>query len=210
VTDSTIHKLGGAALVGGGVATAAFWFLAASVGTFVGAAAARHPAWIPSQLLHVIGALLSLFGLIGVFMAHRERMGVIGLVGFVLAVTGSVLFAADGIIALAIFPALAAAAPEMLTATGAMNRGAVLLMFILFAAVNMIGLLVFGAAMLMARVVPRAAALLFVVGGVLFNLPPGPVPMIVLCTGGVLWSVAVIWLGVTFCAQSPTRLPRSS
>lgn len=122
----------------------------------------------------------------------------LGLVGFVLATIGTTLFFADGLIALAIYPALADAAPDLLSASGAMNSGAVLVAFIVMAATAMIGYIVFAAAILRAGILPRAAALLFLVGGVLFNLPPGPIPMIVLTIGGIMWAVGSVWLVLKF------------
>jgi hypothetical protein len=64
------------------------------------------------------------------------------------------------------------------------------------AATAMIGYIVFATAILRAGILPRAAALLFLLGGVLFNLPPGPVPMIVLTIGGIVWAVGSAWLAL--------------
>jgi len=121
---------------------------------------------------------------------------VLGLVGFVLATIGTMLFFADGLIALVVFPAITDAAPSLLAVTGAMNSGPVLVTFIIMAATAMIGYIVFAAAILRAGILPRAAALLFLLGGVLFNLPPGPVPMIVLTIGGIVWAVGSVWLAL--------------
>lgn len=118
------------------------------------------------------------------------------MVGFVLATIGTTLFFADGLIALAIFPALADAAPELLAVTGAMNSGAVLIAFIIMAATAMIGYIVFAVAILRAGILPRAAALLFLLGAILFNLPPGPIPMIALTIGGIVWAVGSVWLAL--------------
>jgi hypothetical protein len=138
---------------------------------------------------------LTLVGLMGLYSAQRRRAGQLGLVGFSLAVVGTVLFLGDGLIALIIFPALADRAPELLSAGGAVNRGWVLAAFIVIAATTMIGYVTFGVATLRAGQFPRAAARLWVVGALLFNLPPGPVPLLALATGGVLWGVAAVWLG---------------
>ncbi len=91
---------------------------------------------------------------------------------------------------------LADAAPDLLAVTGAMNSGPVLVAFIIMAATAMIGYIVFGAAILRAGILPRAAALLFLLGGILFNLPPGPFPMIVLTIGGIVWAVGSVWLAL--------------
>jgi hypothetical protein len=194
--QATLVQPSAYSLIAGAVCMAGFWLLAAMLGSFAGAAVAHDPLWVPAQALHSVAALLTLFGIIGLYAVQRERMGLLGLVGFGLATIGTALFFADGVIALAIFPALADAAPDTLSATGAMNSGAVLVTFIVMAATAMIGYIVFAAAIWRAGVLPRAATLLFLLGGVLFNLPPGPVPMIVLTIGGFVWAIGSIWLAL--------------
>jgi hypothetical protein len=193
--DGTLYRLSGLSLRISGLCTALFWILALAVGSFVGADATRHPLWVPGQLMHVAGALFAIFGLLGLYAAERRRAGQLGLVGFVLAVLGTALFFGDGLIALIVFPAVADRAPELLAPEGALNQGSVLAAFIVIAATTMIGYVVFGVATLRAGVFPRRAVILWITGAVLFNLPPGPIPMLVLATGGVLWGISAIWLG---------------
>jgi hypothetical protein len=194
--QTTLYQLSAYSLMAGAVCMAGFWILAAVLGSFAGAAVTRDPLWLPSQSLHILAALLTIFGILGLYAVQREPTGVLGLVGFVVAIIGTTLFFADGLIALAIFPALADAAPDVLAVTGAMNSGSVLVAFIVIAATAMIGYIVFAVATLRAGILPRAAALLFLVGGILFNLPPGPLPMIVLAIGGVIWAVGSVWLAL--------------
>jgi hypothetical protein len=194
--QSTLYQLSTYSLIGGAICMAGFWLLAALLGSFAGAAVTHDPLWVPAQALHILAAVLTLFGIFGLYSVQREKMGVLGLVGFVLATIGTMLFFADGLIALAIYPALADAAPDLLAVTGAMNSGPVLVAFIVMAATAMIGYIVFAAAILRAGVLPRAAALLFLLGGVLFNLPPGPVPMIVLTIGGIVWAASSVLLAL--------------
>ena len=205
--DGTLYRLAGLSLRIAGFCTALFWILAVPIGSFVGAGATRHPLWIPGQLMHVGGALFTIFGLIGLYAAERRRAGQLGLVGFALAVVGAALFLADGLIALIVFPAVAERAPELLAPEGALNQGSVLAAFILIAATTMIGYVVFGVGTLRAGVFPRTAVILWIAGAVLFNLPPGPVPMLVLATGGVLWGISAVWLGgmlVNYRGKTPT------
>src|SRR3954470_5859357 len=132
--DGTLYRLTRLSLRIGGFCMALFWILAVPIGSFVGADSTRHPLWIPSQVMHVAGALFTLFGLIGLYGAERRRAGQLGLVGFALAVLGTVLFFGDGLIALILYPAVADLAPELLAPDGAMNRGVVLAAFIAIAA----------------------------------------------------------------------------
>lgn len=66
----------------------------------------------------------------------------------------------------------------------------------------MIGIILFGVASILARVHSRIALAGFILGGILFNLPPGPVPHLVLVVGGVIWGAAVIWLGYGLWTQT--------
>jgi hypothetical protein len=195
MTDTQLQRFSGAALIAGGLASALFWVLAAKLGTFAGDAVVRDPLWVPSQLLHVFGALLVLVGLPALFAVHRHHAGALGLVGGVLAFVGTALFAADGIIALSVFPTLAKAGPEILSPTGAMNSGPMLATFIAISAINLIGWVLFAAGLLRARALPRLTVSLLMLGGILFNLPPGPVSIVVLAAGGVLWGFALAHLG---------------
>jgi hypothetical protein len=195
MSDVKLVRLSGAALVAGGVCVSLFWILVAPLRTFAGADVVRHPLWTPSQSLHVAGALLAMYGIVGLYAAIRRTAGLFGVVGFVLALAGMALFLADGLVALAVFPALAAVAPDTLAPDGAMNQGSVLILFIAIAAVNMIGQMVLGTLLLQSGSFPRAAVLLVLVGGLVFNLPPGPVPLPVVAAGGVLWGAGAVWLG---------------
>jgi len=192
-TGSTIFL--GRCLVGAGIVTALFWLSTAPFETFAGAEVASHVLFVPGQVLHVAGALLTIFGYIGLFQLIRPEAGRFSLSAFVLAVLGAAFFFGDGIIALVVFPMLAQHAPELIEATGPLFTGRVLGFFVLFAATNMIGTVLFGAAAMLSRLVPWAACLLLIAGGVLANLPPLPGMHLVLVTGGVLWGAGAIWLG---------------
>jgi hypothetical protein len=153
----SLYQLSAYSLIGGAISMAGFWLLAALLGSFAGADVTHDPLWLPSQSLHIMASLFTIFGIFGLYAVQREQAGMLGLVGFVLATIGTLLFFADGLIALAIYPVPAEAAPEVLSVTGAMNSGAVLIAFIFMAAIAMIGYIVFAAAILRAGVFPRSA-----------------------------------------------------
>ena len=99
-------------------------------------------------------------------------------------------------IGLVVFPALAASAPPLVELAGAMFTGRVLTAYITYAATNMIGIVIFAIAVWRAGVFPWIPALLFIAGGILFNLPAGAIPHIILVAGGVLWSIGALWFGL--------------
>jgi hypothetical protein len=177
-------------LIGAAGCSAAFWGLALVIGSFVGYAAVEHPLWIPSQLLHVLGALLVIPAIPGLMMFARSPYGALAPWSAAVAMIGSALFAADGVIALSVFPTLADNARMLLEPGQAMGSGIMLATYVVVGAVNMIGWIMVGAALWNGRA-PNWITGLLLAGAVLFNLPPGPVPLFVLAIGGVLWSVAL-------------------
>jgi hypothetical protein len=182
-----------ALLVASGIATAAFWILAAAIGSFVGSKVALHPFWFLSQLLHVAGALLVIPAIPALLLVGQRSDSYLSWWAAVVAMIGSALFAADGLIALSVFPTLAENARELLEPLGAMNRGAMLATYIVVAAVHMVGWILIGAALWGGRA-PTWTVGMLIAGAVLSNLPPGPVPLFVLALGGLLWSGAILWI----------------
>jgi hypothetical protein len=192
--EATLYKLSGYCLIAGGLALSIFWLLVIPFDTFAGAEVITSPLYLISQVFHLIGAVVVLYGLIGLYLAYRERAGIIGLVGFVLTLLGAVGIVVDAVIGLVIAPALAVDAPATIEATGTLFVGPVLIMYIAIFATNMIGQLVFGGSLLRTDL-PRFAVILFLVGAVASNLPPLPVLHLVLVAGGVLSGAASAWFG---------------
>ena len=195
MTETRIIRLCGLDMIGAGIAVAAFWLLVIPFETFAGSDVPLHPLFAPGQLLHIVGALLAIFGYMGLYLRQREAVGWLGLIGFVVAVIGAMFFFADGMIALIVFPVLANHAPALTEASGPMFTGSVLGFYIMFAATNMIGILWLGIVTLRAGIFPRFPVILFIVGGILFNLPPSPTLHLLLVAGGVLWGIGAAWLG---------------
>ena len=190
-----------ALLIAAALSTAAFWILAAAIGSFVGSKAALHPFWFLSQLLHVLGALLVIPAIPALLLLGERSDSALTWWAAVLAMIGSALFAADGLIALSVYPTLAENARELLEPLGAMNRGKMLATYIVVSAIHMIGWILVGVALWGGRA-PKWTIAILIAGAVLSNLPPGPVPLFVLATGGLLWSGAILWLAQISVEQS--------
>jgi hypothetical protein len=131
--------------------------------------------------LYLIGAVLLLLGLVGLYVSQSEAAGVLGLVGFLVAFAGTALLSGALWFELFITPALAVESPEL--AEAELGLAGFILSFLLV----IVGWLLFGAATLRAHVYPRWAAVLLIVGAIVSF---APVPL-----AGTVLSVAVAWLG---------------
>jgi hypothetical protein len=136
------------------------------------------------QVLNMLGIVLVLCGLVGLYARQSEAAGVLGLVGFVVALAGTVLD--SGLLWTSLFaaPSAAIAAPGFVDAefTGSLALG-LPLTFITFG----LGWLLFGVASLRAGVYPRIPAIVLIIGAVLTSFP---LPLV-----GLVIDVAVAWLG---------------
>ena len=133
------------------------------------------------DLLYLLSTALLLLGLVGLYTSQSQATGLLGLVGFLTTFLGTVLLV--GALWFMVFgtPSLAAQDPEL--AESVLGQTGYLLM-LLFGAV---GWVLFGVATLRARVYPRWAAILLIVGVVIAFLP---IPLV-----GIVFSVTVAYLG---------------
>jgi hypothetical protein len=143
----------------------------------------------------LIGALLLLVAVVGLHARQAEAAGALGLVGFLAALIGTGLLV--GIFWTNVFvpPTLAVEAPAILDAeeTGSLAFG-----FIFSTTVFGLSWALFGVAMLRARVYPRVATILFIIGALLVIVP--------LPATGFVIEAALIWLGV-ICLKAEERAP---
>jgi hypothetical protein len=152
--------------------------------------------------LYLLATLLLLFGLICRYASQSEEAGVLGLVGFVVAFSGTALVLGSNWTDLFAVPSVAMGAPELLDAEQA--AGPVTLGYILSGGLFAVGLLVFGVSTLRARVYPRAAAITLIIGAVFFLLP---VPLNNLLSAvGVAWMGFILFTGRNTSVEQPSRV----
>jgi hypothetical protein len=159
---------------------------------------AQTGSYIFRQTLFLLGVMLLLVGLVGLYARQSQAAGALGLVGFLVAFAGTVLVAGFLWASIFIAPAVAVEAPEFLDAGSPPG------LFLALVTCG-VGWLLFGIAALRARVYPRWATILLIGGAVIFVLPL-PLTAIVL-------SVAVGWMGFHLFtgreaaeAQTPPRV----
>ena len=153
-------------------------------------------------LLYLLGGVLLLLGLVGLYIRQSGPSGILGLVAFLVAFLGTALAVGATWAELFVAPALAVEAPRVLDAepTGMLALGFTLT-FVVFLP---LGWLLFGVASFRARIYPRAAAILLIVGAVIAGLPI-PLTEIVLYVG-VAWLGFVLFTERGETVQQPMRV----
>jgi hypothetical protein len=136
--------------------------------------------------LWLIGALLLLVAVVGLHTHQAEAAGTLGLVGFLAALVGTGLLV--GLVWTSTFvpPTLAVEAPAVLDTEE--PPGALAFGFMFSIVVFGLSWALFGVAMLRARVYPRVAAIVLIIGALLLIAP--------LPATGLVIEAALIWLGV--------------
>ena len=148
--------------------------------------------------LYLVGGVLLLLGLVGLYASQSEAAGVLGLVGFLVAFVGTALLVGALWFELFITPALATEAPELAEAELGLAG------FILVLLAGALGWVLFGAATLQARVYPRWAAVLLIAGG-LVAFAPVPLAGIVF-SGAVAWMGFILFTGRVVSVEEPARV----
>jgi hypothetical protein len=133
-----------------------------------------HPAeWAIRSSLKMLMAALALVGITGMYLHQVRKMGVLGLIGFVLFAANYLFILSTSFVAAIVLPAIADTSPTYVTnvlvaASGHHPPGYTgsLYAALLFGGVlYLAGGLLFGIALYRARVLPRWAAALLAVGG---------------------------------------------
>jgi hypothetical protein len=159
--------------------------------------------WVPIHTLFICGAVLMLFGLIGLYVSQKERAGALGFAGFILSFIGNTLIVFVLGLEAFVIPALAAdpLGQALLAPAGPLFGGPLGLALLIMAASFALGTILLGIATFRADVLPRWAGLLLLVGGPLLAFWP-PLPQPVGVVGGALVGASFIWSGYAIWAGS--------
>lgn len=193
---SPIARLSAGALALGGIAGAAFVIV--SRGEVMGASAMLSQRWLIAHNLHFISAALLLFGVVGLYQAHSSRMDVGGHFAFVLALFGTGLFLAGGVVTAAILPFIAGSAPSVVAPNGPLFHP---LIPVLPVSLGLFSLGWFLLAIKIARggVYPAWAGWTLAAGVAIQAIPPrpfGPVPWIVTDIGWTVIAIGFVGIGM--------------
>ena len=168
-----------------------------ALGLAMGAQSADSVVHSAKYVLALLAMFALLLALTGLYLRQAGAAGTVGLIGFLVALLGTVLVAGDWWFESFIAPQVAAVAPQVMTGaiTGSLLVGAAAT-FGLFAA----GWIIFGIATFRANVYPRPAAVLLIIGGVVGLLAlqtPYQVPL----------AISVGWIGYSLTRSEPAEAP---
>ena len=160
---------------------------------------ATSATYVVQSVVFLLADALLLVGLVGLYTRLAEATGgLLGLVGFLLALVGTAMVM--GVLWAQTFtvPALAQVAPTVLEDPPALvNFG-----FIFSFALSGLGWILFGFEAYRAQVYPRAAVILLIFG-TLLDIPPLPFV-------GPVFAVAVAWLGFALLTGRGTSAEQTS
>ena len=170
-------------------------------------AAVNSSNWVLAHLLYWASAILLLIGLISLYARQMDKIGRLGLMGFVLAfigtaVVGSILFFAATTMHL-----IATTAPDMFAQTTAPPTFVVPLFGLTFG----LGFILFSVATIRAGVLPRWSGWLLLLGILLSMTEGSPMDPIlmhwIVTSGHVLLGISWAWMGYTIWSEKrqPTQ-----
>ncbi len=191
--SSNLVRVGGgsAAIVGGVLILISAILGSLAVGGEGISEQATTGAYAFVTLLYLLAVVLVLGGLVGIYARQSEEAGLLGVVGFLVAFLGTALLVGVSWNQAFVTPALAETVAGIVILeqgfTGWANFG-----FTLTFLLASLGWLVFGVATLLARVYPRPAAVLLIIGALISLIP--------LSYTEVVLAAAIAWLGFDLLA----------
>lgn len=191
-----LFRLTGASLALGGVLGAAFVIV--SRGELIGALAMLSNRWMIAHNLHFASAALLLFGVVGLYLSHNERMSVSGHLVFVLALLGTGFYFATGVLTAAILPALAGAAPTAVGHAGPLFSPTLPALTVSVLVFQM-GWLGIGVVVARTGVLSAWTGWVTAIGAAIGMIPPRPfgsAPWIVVDVAWVIFAIGLVGMGI--------------
>ena len=206
MTNKNFFRITGLANVISAVCLLLFWFLYAILLPIDQVPTNYHllildPDWLLVNGLGVIGFVLVLVGILGIFFKQFNELTELGMFAFLITIVGVVLYNAGMYYETFIWPILAVSDPNLVTlSTGPIYSNPIFFMMqILSGSIFSIGFIIFGYSTYKTNTFSKWAILLLVIGVFLFI--PGFFPYIVRTVGIVVYAVGLIWVGYILIKQ---------
>jgi len=203
-------RITGVANVVSAVSLLLFWFLYAILLPLNEVPTNYHllildPSWLFVNVLGVIGFVLALIGILGLFFKQYNDLTWYGIVGFLITFVGQIFYNAGIYYETFIWPILAESDPSLITlATGPIYSNPVFFTMLMIAgSMYVVGFLIFAFSTYKTKSFSKWAILLLALGVVMFI--PGFFPYVVRTIGIVVYAIGLIWVGYTLIAQKPTK-----
>lgn len=156
-------------------------------------AAVLSDAWVPAHVLGWLGFILAMVGWTGVYLKQASKAGALGRLGFFLLFLGTGMVVGIFFEAFAIDPIIASNAPSLGEVIAA---SPLLLIFLAVIIVFVIGAVLFGVSVIQAKVFPRSAGVLTILGSLIVLVAVlAALPEKIADTGGVIFGLSQVWLG---------------
>ena len=156
--------------------------------------------WVPVQIALLVFYLLSVLGVVGLYIRQGEQTGALGLIGFVLALIGSALTVATSVVFAYVLPFVAKQHTPPKNLGDFMKPGGLLPWAFPLTGTYLFffvpGYILIGIATMSAGVLPSWAGLLLIIGMLASNVGVF-VPRIFILRriGGVIFGIGLVWLG---------------
>ncbi|UCG03865.1 MAG: hypothetical protein JSW11_07740 [Candidatus Heimdallarchaeota archaeon] len=204
--DKNFFRITGIANIGSAVFLIFFWFLYAILLPINEVPTNYHllvldPDWLIVNGLGVIGFVLALIGILGIFFKQYNDLTELGMIGFLITFVGQVLYNAGIYYETFIWPVLAESDPNLIDlSNGPIYSNPIFFTMLLLAgSIYVIGFLIFGYSTYKTDSFPKWAILLLVIGVVMFI--PGFFPYIVRTLGIIVYALGLIWVGYKLIKQ---------
>ena len=148
--------------------------------------------WTIVFAFDLLASVLIFLGLVGLYARQVEETGVLGLIAFLIAFTGTAMMFSESWVLNFVVPMLAEATPELVGLAVTALPGTLMVGLMLTFGLFGLGWLLFGLVSLQAGVLPRGAAILLMVGAVLVTVL---FLTIELPFGFVVFGAALAWMG---------------
>jgi hypothetical protein len=160
------------------------------------------PDWSVLNGMALLMTVLTPLALTCLYSRQIKDSGWLGLIGYVMAFTGSVLFASVQFDEAFLWQIFAKEAPALLDLTGPMfTNPSFSTVYLAMGVLYILGFILFGIATLRGGVFPRAAALMLIVGVPLYASGVF-LPQLLRTAGAILAGVSFVWMGLSMWSQS--------